>query len=134
MILNYELISNSVSKTRLILEIKGKGKIECELKRHLSPRTVGIILRSLPLEGNAHFFGKSIVYLETPIDSGIERPKKEFKKGEIAFLPSGGSMCFFLTDSSPGKTMTPIGKIISNSETLGGVKPGDVLLFYAETG
>lgn len=134
MIQNYELISDSVSKTRLILEIKGKGKLECELKRHLSPRTIGVILRSLPLEDNVHFFGKSIVYLETPIDSGIERPKKEFKKGEIAFLPTGGSICFFLTDSSPGKTMTPLGKIISNSETLDNVKPGDVLLFYAETG
>ncbi len=134
MIQNYELISDSVSKTRLILEIKGKGKLECELKRHLSPRTIGVILRSLPLEGNAHFFGKSIVYLETPIDSGIERPKKEFKKGDIAFLPSGGRICFFLTDSSPGKTMTSLGKIISNSEGLDDVKSGDVLLFYAETG
>ena len=126
--------SGSVSKTSMILEIKDKFKVKCELKRHLSPRTIGIIQRSLPLEGNAHFLGKSIVYLETPIDSGVERPKKEFKKGDIAFLPASGSICFFVADSEPGKTMTPIGKIISDIDVIKDAKSGDVLLFYAETG
>ena len=126
--------SLSVSKNNLILEIKGKDKIYCEIKRHLSPRTVGTILRSLPLEGNGHFLGKSIVYLETSIDSGIERPRKEFKKGDIAFMPTSGSVCFFISDTDPGKTMTPIGKILSNPESLKNVKPGDVLSFYVEEG
>ncbi len=119
--------SDSVSKIRLILEINGKDNLECELKRHLSPRTIGTILRSLPLEGNMHLLGKTIVYLETPLSSGIERAKKDFKKGDIAFLPSGGSICFFLADSSPGKTMTPLGKIISNLDSLSNLKSGDVL-------
>ncbi len=74
-----------------------------------------------------HFLGKTIVYLETPLSSGIERAKKDFKKGDIAFLPSGGSICFFLADSSPGKTMTPLGKIISNLDSLSNLKSGDVL-------
>lgn len=118
----------------MILEIKGKNTIRCELKRHLSPRTVGTILRSLPLEGNVHFFGKSIVYLETAIDSGIERPRKEFKKGDIAFMPASGSICFFISNSEPGKTMTPIGKITGNVDELTNTKAGDILLFYEETG
>ncbi len=126
--------TSSVSKINLILEIKGKTKIPCELKRHLSPRTVGTIIRSLPLEGNAHLLGKSIAYLETPIDSGIERPRKEFKKGDIAFLPTSGSICFFFMDSESGKTMTPIGKITSNIDELKNVKSGDIFSLYAETG
>ncbi len=126
--------TSSVSKINLILEIKGKTKILCELKRHLSPRTVGTIIRSLPLEGNAHLLGKSIAYLETPIDSGIERPRKEFKKGDIAFLPTSGSICFFFMDSESGKTMTPIGKITSNIDELKNVKSGDIFSLYAETG
>ena len=126
--------SGSVSKTDLIFEIKGKSKMSFELKRHLSPRTVGFILRSLPLEGNAHLLGKSMIYLETPIDSGIERPKKEFKKGDVAFLPSSGSICFFSQNSEPGKTMTPIGKITAGVELLNEIKPGDIILLYAETG
>ena len=126
--------STSVSKIILILEIRGKAKLTCELKRHLSPKTVGTIVRSLPLEGNAHLLGKSIAYLETPIDSGIERAKIEFKKGDIAFLPAEGSICFFIADSEPGKKMTLLGKITSNVDALKEVKPGDVFSFYAEMG
>ena len=130
----YELSSGSVSKTTLILEIKGKFKIVCDLKRHLSPRTVGFILRALPIEANAHRLGTSIVYLETSIDSGIERPRREFKKGDVAFLPTSGSICFFTSNSEPGKTMTPIGKLTGEIEKLDDVKSGDVILLYAETG
>ena len=120
----------SVSRKQLILEIKGKEKISCELKRHLSPKTVGTIMRSLPLEGNAHLLGKSIVYFETPVDSGIERAKKDFKRGDIAFLPSEGSICFFTNDASYRKTMTPIGKISENIDYLKNIKSGDILCLY----
>ncbi|MFB5605645.1 MAG: cyclophilin-like fold protein [Nitrosarchaeum sp.] len=125
--------SPSVSRKQLILEIKGKTKIKCDLKRHLSPRTVGTIMRSLPLEGHAHFLGKNIVYFETLVDSGNERSTKEFKKGDIAFLSSAGSICFFIGDAVPGKTMTPIGKVLESADALKDVKSGDVFCLYEET-
>jgi len=90
-------------------------------------------MRSLPLEGHAHMLGKSIAYFETTIDSGIERSRTEFKKGDVAFLSSTGSICFFIEDSEPGKTMTPIGKL-ENVEDLKNLKPGDVFSLYEETG
>ena len=124
---------DSVSRKQLILEIQGKAKIPCDLKRHLSPRTVGTIMRSLPLEGHAHLLGKSILYFETTIDSGIERARTEFKKGDVAFLPSSGSVCFFIADVVSGKTMTPIGKLIDNIDALKDVKSGDVFRIYEET-
>ena len=123
----------SVSRKQLILEIQGKVKVGCDLKRHLSPRTVGTILRSLPLEGHAHLLGKSILYFETSIDSGTERPRSDFKKGDVAFLPSSGSICFFINDVSSGKTMTPIGKLGENIDSLKDVKSGDVFRIYEET-
>ena len=126
--------SFSISKKQLILEIKDKAKIPCELKRHLSPRTVGTIMRSIPLEGHAHLMGKNIAYFETTIDSGTERPRKEFKKGDVAFSSSSGSICFFIADSVPGKTMTPIGKLTENVDALKALKPGDVFLLYEDTG
>ena len=129
----YELSSPSVSKKQLILEIRGKGKISCDLKRHLSPRTVGTIMRSLPLEGNAHLMGQSILYFETSVDSGIERARSEFKKGDVAFLPSSGSICFFINDVSSGKTMTPIGKLGDDVDVLKTAKSGDVLCIYEDT-
>ena len=42
--------------------------------------------------------GKSVVYFETRINSGIERKRTDFKKGDIAFLPTEGSICFYLDD------------------------------------
>ncbi len=90
-------------------------------------------MRSLPLEGHAHFLGKNIAYFETVLDSGIERSTKEFKKGDIAFLSSTGSICFFVADTSPGKIMTPIGKILENIDALKDVKSGDVFCLYEET-
>ncbi len=123
----------SVSRKQLILEIQGKAKITCDLKRHLSPRTVGTIMRSLPLEGHAHLLGQSILYFETAIDSGIERARTEFKKGDVAFLPSSGSICFFITDVTSGKTMTPIGKLSENIDALKDVKSGDIFCIYEET-
>jgi len=127
------LSTSSVSRKQLILEIRGKAKISCDLKRHLSPRTVGTIMRSLPLEGHAHLLGKSILYFETAVDSGIERARSEFKKGDVAFLPSSGSICFFINDVTSGKTMTPIGKLSDNIDALKDVKSGDVFCIYEET-
>ena len=80
--------SGTVSQFNLILKINESGNIPCELKRHLSPVTVGLIMRMLPLSGNVHQMGKSIVYFETNINSGIERKKTDFKRGDIAFLPT----------------------------------------------
>lgn len=125
--------TNSVSRKQLILEIRGQAKIKCDLKRHLSPRTVGSIMRSLPLEGHAHLLGQSILYFETAVDSGIERARSDFKKGDVAFLPSSGSICFFINNVTSGKTMTPIGKLSNNIDALNDVKSGDIFCIYEET-
>ncbi len=116
------------------MEIKGKSRIQIELKRHLAPKTVGILLRCLPLDGNAHFLGKGIIYFESAIDSGIERARSDFKKGDIAFSPAQASLCFFTHDVSLGKKLSLIGKITSNVDELNCVKSGDVLSLYQETG
>jgi hypothetical protein len=118
--------SGTVSQFDLILKINGSKDMPCQLKRHLSPGTVGLIMRLLPLNGNAHQMGKSIVYFETNINSGIERKKTDFKRGDIAFLPTEGSICFYINDVNNGKPMTPVGKI-NEVEKLTVVKPSDIL-------
>ena len=121
------MCSGTVSKIDVILEVNGRERIKCQLKRHLSPMTVGLITRMLPLKGNVHQMGRSIMYFETGINSGIERKRTDFKKGDIAFLPTEGSICFYMDNISDGKPMTIIGKIIDNIEKLSGIKSGDVL-------
>ena len=71
--------------------------------------------------------GQSIVYFETKINSGIERKRKDFKKGDIAFLPTEGSICFYIDDVFDGKQMAIIGKIVDGIDKLKTVKSSDVL-------
>ena len=124
----------SVSKSQVILEIIGKSKIKCELKRHLSPSLVGTIIRSLPVTGTIHLLGTSGIYVESHIESGGERTKKEFKKGDIAFLSVGHAFCFFHKDTKVGKDLIPIGKIIDNVDELLKLNSGDEVSIYCETG
>lgn len=119
--------AGSVSKIEVILEIKGKSQLKCELKRHLAPKTVGTIMRSLPIEGNVHLMENSFAYVESKINVGGERQKSQFKKGDIAFMPLSGSVCFFLNDSE-SKAMTPIGSVTSNVDALKELKSGDVFV------
>ena len=116
----------TVSRFDVILKINDSDYISCQLKRHLSPITVGLIMRMLPLSGNVHRIGKSIVYFQTNVNSGIERKKTDFKRGDIAFLPVEGSLCFYINDVYDGKPMTPIGKI-HEIEKLNTVMPSDIL-------
>ncbi len=128
------MVLNSVSAVNMILEINGNSKLFCQLKRHLSPKTVGLISRSLPMQSNAHKMGNSIIYIETTIDSGIERPRTEFKKGDIAFMPYEGSICFFFADSSNVKSMSLIGKIVGDIDILKEIKSSDIISLYFEVG
>tara|TARA_B100001750_G_C15419985_1_gene552401 strand:- start:233 stop:613 length:381 start_codon:yes stop_codon:yes gene_type:complete len=119
--------AGTVSSFNVFLEINAKERISCQLKRHLSPITVGLIIRALPIQGNAHQIGHSIIYFETKINSGIERKRSDFKKGDIAFLPTEGSICFYIDDVTGGKSMTIIGKMIGDIEKLKDVKVSDIL-------
>ena len=121
------MCSGIISKIDVILEVNDRERIKCQLKRHLSPITVGLITRMLPLEGNVHQMGRSIMYFETGFNSGIERKRTDFKKGDIAFLPTEGSICFYMDDISDVKPMTIIGKIVDDIDKLKGVKSSDVL-------
>jgi hypothetical protein len=124
----------SVSKSQVILEIIGKSKIKCELKRHLSPSLVGTIIRSLPVTGTIHLLGTSGVYVESHIESGGERTRKEFKKGDIAFSSIGHAFCFFYKDTKIGKDLVPIGKIIENMDELLKLTSGDEVSIYCDIG
>ncbi len=118
--------AGSVSKIDLVLSLKGKALLNLELKRHLAPKTVGTITRALPLEGNAHMMGINIAFMDTNLNAGGEKLRTQFKKGDIGFMASNSSICFFLEDIPSAKSMTLIGKVTSNLDALKEVKPGDI--------
>ena len=122
----------SVSKSLVNVEITGKFKIKCEFKRHLSPSLIGTINRSLPITGTIHMLGSSGVYVESHIESGGERTRTEFKKGDIAFLSVGHAFCFFHKDTKVGRDLIPIGKILDDPNELLKSNSGDKVSIYCD--
>ena len=60
----------------------------------------------------------------TSVAGALERPKKIFQRGEVAFSPPGGMVCFFLSDVSPGRPMTPLGIVESGIDVLESAESG----------
>ena len=109
-------MGDSVSRASLEVEVSGAGAAPLELKRHLAPSTVGLILRSLPISGGAHRLTAAVagsaaaVHFQTALQAGDERQRSKFAAGDVAFLPPGGSVCFFTKGGTAGRPMTPIGR------------------------
>jgi uncharacterized protein len=118
--------AGSVSRIRLVAKVIGKGSAECELVRHLAPITSTILLKGLPVQDRVHWFEDKFVYIETGMVIGAEKQKMQFKRGDMALMPSNGAICFVLKDCVI-PPMNPVGKILKNIESIEGVQTGDVV-------
>lgn len=123
-------MSASPSALRLALTAPSGATIPCVLKRHLSPATVGLIARSLPVSGNAHRLGQ-MVYVRTGLASGLRRPRTSFRRGDVAFWPQGGCVCFVLGDMEAGHAMDLVGRMDAYAGELDSAGAGDVLALAA---
>ena len=103
--------------------IENIGEAEGELVRHLAPRTVDAITKTLPIEGRAALW-KEEVYFEIPVTMGDEKAKPEVEKGTIAYWPMGRALCIFYDESQPYSPVNIIGKIIENLEIFASIKSG----------
>jgi len=68
-----------------------------------------------------------MVCLFTELRVGVEKPRTQFARGDVAFLPSGGLICVFLGDARSDRPLNPVGKVEGGMETLEAVRPGDVV-------
>lgn len=119
---------NTVSRIPLILEISNKGVVECEIIRHLCPITTKLILNGLPMKDRIHKLQGAIVYMETGLIIGAEKQRSRFRRGEMAYLTSNGSICIFVKDCPAISTMNPIGVITSNLPIVESAQTGDVMI------
>jgi hypothetical protein len=113
----------AISRIKIRFIIEGLGEAEGELVRFLSPRTVDMIVRKLPIEGRAALW-KEEVYFETPVKMGEEKARSTVEKGTIAFWPMGSAICIFYGESQPYSPVNVLGKITKNLEVFGRVKSG----------
>jgi len=118
--------AGSVSRVRLAAEVAGKGSAECELVRHLAPLTTSALLKGLPVQDRVHRLEDKFVYIETGLVIGAEKTRTQFKRGDLAFLPSNGAICFIVKDCTT-QAMNAVGKIVSNIKVIEGAQAGDVI-------
>lgn len=118
--------AGSVSRLRLEIQVSEKGSAICEVVRHLSPITSSTILKNLPLQDRVHRFGENFAYIETGLVIGGEKQRSRFKRGDVAFMISNGSVCIFIKDAVV-QPMNPLGTILSGLELVDASAPGDVI-------
>ena len=116
---------NSVSSMEMKGAVLGKGSVVGRLYKHLSPVTIGKIQRALPLIGRTNLYEKNFLYILTTVVTGEEKARKEFRRGEIAFMPAGCMLCFFLQDTRSYKPMNPLGEVVEGLALLESSKRGD---------
>jgi uncharacterized protein len=117
---------NSVSRIHVIFEAVGRGKIVLELVRHLSPITFSKIIKSIPISGRLHFLERNIGYVETGLTLGAEKQKSIFKRGELGFMISNGSICVVL-QSIKGINMNHIGHCVEDPLLLDSIESGEII-------
>jgi hypothetical protein len=124
--------ARSVSRFKLVIEIANKGSASAELVRHLAPLTSNAILKGLPLQDRVHRYADKFVYIETGLVIGAEKQRTQFRRGDVAYLTSNGSICVFVQDAAV-QPMNPIGVVMSNIEVIESSQPGDVMVVKKAT-
>ncbi|MEM2946823.1 MAG: cyclophilin-like fold protein [Candidatus Bathyarchaeia archaeon] len=109
--------------------------VTCEISFDENPKTAEALMRTLPFESRAEFWGKEI-YFEVPFQAVPEKAKAIVDYGDVAYWPQGPALCLFFgpTLSSPSpniiKPYSPvnvIGKILENPKILEKVGEGEKL-------
>jgi hypothetical protein len=119
--------AGSVSRSKVVIEVAGKGSAEAELVRHLAPLTCNAILKGLPLQDRVHRYSDKFVYIETGLVIGAEKQKTQFRKGDVAFMISNGSICVFLQDARV-QPMNMLGRIPGSLDAIASSQPGDIMV------
>lgn len=118
------MTEESITRVLIKFSIENVGEAEGELIRHLAPRTVDAITKTLPIEGRMALW-KEEVYFEIPIKMGDEKAKPKVEKGAIAYWPMGNALCIFYGESQPYSPVNIIGKVTKNLEIFADIKSGN---------
>jgi uncharacterized protein len=118
--------SNTVSRIHVDFAVGSKGKIALEFVRHLSPITFSNIIKVMPISGRLHFLDRKLAYVETGLTVGAEKQKSVFKKGDLGFMVSNGSLCIVLQDTK-GINMNHIGHCVEDPILLESSDSGEII-------
>ena len=120
-----EATAGSVSKVECVLTFRDVGEVKVALYRHLAPLTVNAVLRAIPVYSRVNL-QSGMLNLFTEIKVGVEKGRNQFVRGDVAFLPSGGLLCFFLKPAKSDRPLNPVGTAEGPLELLDNAKLGAV--------
>ncbi len=112
----------SESDVDIILEFEEGLKLDVVLDRVLAPLIIEEMKAKMPIQGKAAFI-KGEMKITLGIGKGNVKATKEVKRGQVAYMPLGDSLCIYVKDM---KTFSPV-------NVLGYVKPPDDLLDNLES-
>ena len=105
----------SESDIPLLLEFDDENRIEVMLDRVLGPIIIEEIKSRLPIEGRAAFM-RGELKITLGINRGNLKPTKEVKRGDIAYMPLGDSLCIYTEDMKTFSQVNIIGRVISEDQ------------------
>lgn len=117
--------SDFSSELTMRVKVSGRGEIIGKLHKYLSPVTITKIQRSIPITGRVNMFENNFAYILTNVATGEEKSKKEFRRGDITYMPAGSMICFFLRDTKSYKPMNLLGVVSEGMEVLESCRRGD---------
>ncbi|MHA1770247.1 MAG: cyclophilin-like fold protein [Candidatus Thorarchaeota archaeon] len=86
-----------------------------------APLIVDDIKSLLPLEGRTALL-RDEMKITLGISRGNQKPVRDVKRGDIAYMPLGDSLCIYLKDMHTFSPVNVIGKITTDEERLSQLK------------
>jgi len=95
--------------------------IKGTINRIYAPLVVEEIKSRLPIEGRAALV-RNEMQITLGISKGNAKPTNDAKKGDIAYVPLGDSLCIYLDDMHTYSQVNILGKIITDEDYISKLK------------
>lgn len=121
----------SVSRVPVRLKVADRGDGHADVFRHLAPATVGLLLRTLPIQARVSRHVPGVVAILTALEAGPEKLRGEFARGDLALHAATGHLWVFLQSQVLAQRVNPLGRIAGGMELLEECAAGDVITISA---
>ncbi len=108
-------MSESEVPIRIIFE--GDLALPVKLDRVLAPLIIEELKSKIPIEGRAAFL-RGEMKVTLGIGKGNLKPTKNVKRGDVAYMPLGDSLCIYLQDMATFSQVNIIGHVDANDDIL----------------
>lgn len=107
----------SESDVNISFEFEGNIVVKATLDRVLAPSIVEDIKSRLPIFERAAFL-RGEMKITLGLSKGTVKPTKTVKRGDVAYMPLGDSLCIYLKDADTFSSVNILGKITSDETVL----------------